>query len=269
MKDNKFDIVIPAAGKDIGFLQKVIPFIERNLDCNFIYVITNIKNFSKIDKWKAKYSKLKVIDENQLICNLSYNIVKQILYAHGESRVGWYFQQLLKYGFAKSEWASEYYLTWDADTIPLNHIPFFDEGKPLFTKKIEFHSPYFDTMNRLLGYGKLVDFSFIAEHMLFKSSIVKELLNTIEKSSVTGNNWVEKIVNACDFNDKRGNLFSEFETYGNFCVHTYPELYKTRTLNTFRSAGLIRGRYINKHILELLHSSYKMHLFLIIFNISY
>src|ERR1039457_5006296 len=39
---------------------------------------------------------------------------------------GWYFQQLLKLQFAYFEPAEDYYLMWDADTVPLRSLRFFD-----------------------------------------------------------------------------------------------------------------------------------------------
>lgn len=85
--------------------------------------------------------------------------------------------------------------------------------------------------------------------MMFNVSIVKEMLETIAKEKKSnGETWVEKIMLACDFSDKRGNLFSEFETYGNYCIKYHPELYGTRQLNTFRAAGLISGRHITKSL---------------------
>ena len=118
--------------------------------------------------------------------------------------------------------------------------------------KIEYHAYYFDTLKRLIRLERQVDYSFIAEHMMFKTDIVRELTSAIEKSNVTGDTWFEKILNACDFSDGKANLFSEFETYGNYCAKYYPNLYATRTLNTFRAAGLIRGRHINEQIIERL-----------------
>jgi len=54
-----------------------------------------------------------------------------------------------------------------------------------------------------------------------------------------------------DINSTSGH-FSEFETYGTYCLVYYPEFYGTQFLNTFRSAALIRGRYINDFIIERL-----------------
>ena len=89
-------------------------------------------------------------------------------------------------------------LSWDSDTIPLNNISFFKDGKPLFTMKQEYNKPYFDTLKKILNLEKSVDFSFIAEHMMFNKDIMNEMLNKINLSKVHGQDWIEKILNACD-----------------------------------------------------------------------
>lgn len=262
MDDCRFDVLIPVAQKDTRFVKTVISKINTYINgCCNIYVITNKKNYNRL-KDVSKISNVQLLDENNLVPELSFDIVRRNMIRKGKKKlggVGWYFQQLLKYGFAKTKYANKYYLTWDADTLPLTKLSFFDGAIPLFTKKIEYHEPYFDTMKRIFGFGKLVDYSFIAEHMIFNSSIVKEMLNSIESNKILeGTTWVEKIIMACDFSDKRGNLFSEFETYGNYCHKFYPEMYGIRQLNTFRAAGLIRGRHINKHILERLSMDFNI-----------
>ena len=254
--NKKFDVLIPVASKDTSFVKNVVTYINKFImGCDNIYIVTNKKNFGRLSHLH-KFTNVVLLDENELVPELNFGIVHECMKKKGERRpncVGWYFQQLLKFAFSKSKWAKEYYLTWDADTLPLNSISFFDDGQPLFTKKIENHEPYFITMNRILGFGKLVDYSFIAEHMMFKVSVVKEMLVAItDFSKSDGDTWVEKIMLACDFSDKRGSLFSEFETYGNYCIKYHPELYGTRQLNTFRAAGLISGRHITKKSLERL-----------------
>ena len=254
MNNKQFDVIIPVAHKDISFVHHVIKYVRQNVvGVSKIYVVTNKQNFGKIHCNALSENSI-LLDENNLLEGLSFKQVSSYLKKAGGNiaQTGWYFQQLLKFAFSQTKYASDYYLTWDADTLPLNKLSFFKDGKPLFTKKIEFHEPYFNTLSRLLSIERQVDFSFIAENMIFKSSVVKEMLADIEKSTVSGNFWFEKIINACDFNDERGNLFSEFETYGNYCIKYHPALYDFRQLNTFRAAGLIRGRYINKNILNRL-----------------
>lgn len=251
----KYDVIIPVAFKDISFMPIVVNYVRKNLNgSNRIIAITDKSNFETLQR-TVKDLAFFCLDENSMIDGLSFKNVRSLLNSVDENRpsqTGWYFQQLLKLAFAHTEYAGEYYLSWDADTLPLNKIDFFDKDKLLFTKKIEYHKPYFDTMKRLIGLERQVDYSFIAEHMLFKSEIVKELTAAIEQSNVDGNTWFEKIINACDFSEGKANLFSEFETYGNYCAKYYPSLYGTRILNTFRAAGLIRGRHINDHIIERL-----------------
>lgn len=38
------------------------------------------------------------------------------------------FSAILKDGVCQTEYAKEYYLSWDADTLPLSHIQYFDEA---------------------------------------------------------------------------------------------------------------------------------------------
>lgn len=251
-----FDVIIPVATKDLNFIHWVVKYIRKNIcGASYIYIITNKKNISLLNNKVLYDAKLKVLDEDSVTGGLSFNSVQEWLLKADESfktLTGWYFQQILKYAFALSKYSGKYYLSWDADTLPLNKIQFFKDGKPLFTKKNEYHEPYFHTMYRLLGYGRLVDYSFIAEHMLFHTEIVKELISQISDSEVNGNNWMEKIINGCDYSENSKNLFSEFETYGNFCIKNHPDLYELQKLNTFRAAGMIRGRYITENILKKL-----------------
>jgi len=69
------------------------------------------------------------------------------------ARLSWYYQQALKIAFLVRSYAPSVNLVmWDADTIPLDHIEFFDRnGSILYGSKVEFHTPYFVTLNSLFG----------------------------------------------------------------------------------------------------------------------
>ena len=75
----------------------------------------------------------------------------------------------------------EYYLIWDSDTIPLKLMKIFDDkNKPYFDVKTENHTPYFITMKRIFPeLGKIYNYSFISEHMLIKTQIMKNLIQNI------------------------------------------------------------------------------------------
>ena len=198
-----------------------------------------------------------LIDENSLVSGFSFDAVRDYLLKHpnvSPDRVGWYFQQFLKFAFAQTEYCGEYYLTWDADTLPTSQIYFFQDGHPLFTAKTEYHVAYFHTLEKLLGMGKTAPFSFIAEHMMFCKEVVLELIEAINCSPVLGDSWFEKIINACDFKADDGSIFSEFETYGTFCCLKRPDLYQVRQLNTFRCAAMLCGRHITDYVMKALSS---------------
>lgn len=250
--ENNYDIIIPIATKDVFILKKNIRFIQNNLKSKKnIYIITHQRNF-KLISFYLKDTNYKLLNEEEVLNGFSYNKLLNYTKQRNIQFVnGWYYQQFLKLGFALSPYAEEYYLSWDADTIPLREINFFELDHPLFTMKKEFHRAYFDTIRNILHIEKIEKESFVAEHMLFKKSIIKELIKRIENSNIQGENWIQKIINSLDLTHSPL-AFSEFETYGTYCMNYYPNLYKKRHLNTFRSGGLISGRFITDKKLNVI-----------------
>ncbi len=248
----EYDIIIPVAKRDLGFLPRVLEYVRRYLvDAVDIYIIANESCGERLKKKEFVRYGVTFLNEDAIIDNLSYERIRELLLERDvHIRTGWYLQQFLKIAFAKSPYAKKYYLSWDSDTLPLSKICFFNEGKPLFTKKKEFNDAYFNTIKKLLGLEKIVDYSFIAEHMLFDRDTMNELIERIEESKVNGEDWIEKILNACENLEKP--CFSEFETYGTYVMTYYPGKYETQVLNTFRSAGLIKGRCVDDRTLSRL-----------------
>lgn len=245
--EEQFNVIIPVAYKDFQFLKKTIRYVVENIKPQKIFVILDMRLSRYVPKEVANNDRVRLVDENKVVPGVTFLSVKALLSNHGLSvrRTGWFLQQFLKLGFCYSSLCdTNYYLTWDADTLPLRDIHFFaEDGSPIFTKKKEHNQPYFDTLSKLLTLPKIATFSYIAEHMIFDKGIVKEMLGEIEKSNVVGETWYEKIVNATDSSEV--NSFSEFETYGNYCLNHYPQKFKFQTLNTFRKAGYIAGRFIS------------------------
>lgn len=251
------DIIICLAAKDFKIVKKVIRYCRQYLqnEMEHIYVITHSDNaFFFSAKWLRKNATT-ILDEEKIVDGLSFRRCKELLsnHFHPDTNIypGWYLQQFLKMGFALTTYAKDEYLIWDSDTIPLRPLLFKNDRKYLFTEKTENHQPYFDTTKRLLDLGKLHDRSFIAEHMPINVSVMYELISKIEQSEVTGTTWFEKIINATSGKDEQA--FSEFETYGNYCVKYHPDMFETRPLVTMRTAGLLFGRGVTKKQLSLLH----------------
>lgn len=251
----KYNIIIPVAYREYPFLPKTIKYIQKNLDAEHIYIITHIDMINIMPTSIKKNPKCSILDENLIIKGVSFQEVQELLrkYKMKDQRVGWYLQQFIKMGFAQSKYCDQdYYLSWDADTLPIQHINFFDiDGKPFFDMKSEHHQPYFDTINNLFTPQKTNKSSYIAEHMLFKKEIMLNLLAEIEKNkSVQCKNWTEQIL--LSVNPNEFCVFSEFETYGNYCFNYYSDLYKERQLSSFRCGGVIMGRFISDEIIQQL-----------------
>lgn len=249
-----YNIIIPVTYKDYSFLKLTIRYIYRFLAPKKIYIITDEK-FSRFLPKEIKKNKLCIIvNENSLLKGLTYQHIDKIIKSQGRehTKTGWFFQQFLKMAFALSAYCDEdYYLSWDADTIPLQDISFFDKGGiPYFTMKSEYHKPYFDAIKLLLNLEKKNQRSYISEHMMFKKSIMVELLSAINSSEVSGNTWYEKILNSIVPETVSTNSFSEFETYGTYCSYYHPDEYKERQLPSFRKAALIQGRLVSDETLK-------------------
>ena len=229
------DLVICVALKDCYFLKKNIAFIEKNINPDRIFIVTDSRNFKYIPK---KEEKIFSIDENDLLPELSFKRVKLLIDKYiGIPNYGWYYQQLLKLGFARSKFAGEEYLSWDSDTIPLNPLTFKNQSHVLILPKKEHHQPYFDAIDKLIECERKANYSFIAEHFLFSTHIVNEMLNEIERR--VNCDWVESIFRCVNYNCGQG--FSEFETYGTYCLNRYPDMFQIRNLNTFRFGSKIFG----------------------------
>lgn len=151
------------------------------------------------------------------------------------SRMGWYLQQFIKIGYAL-QCQDAFYLVWDADTIPCRPYSWCDdEGRPYFDVKEEFHEPYFDTIGRLfLGMKKITSQSFISEHMLVSTELMREMVEELGGKDA----YVQRIINAIDDEVLGGSGFSEFETFGTWCMTKYPKHYRLRKWKSIRTGAM-------------------------------
>ena len=236
----QFDVVIPIKADDWKKAARTIEGVRKFIRPRDIVIIAS-KALLQDDSFQN--SQCRFIDENELLEGLTLPRCRELMTVHGmdTSRTGWYFQQFLKLGYS-FVCKDEYYLVWDADTIPLREITFFQEdGKPIFDLKPEYHAPYFDSIEKLLGLGKAIPESFIAEHMLMHAGMVREMLACMEKhadGSLKGKRWYEKVLHAASQTGSPSG-FSEFETVGTFVMHRYPEVYAFRKLKTFRFGSML------------------------------
>ena len=151
---------------------------------------------------------------------------------------GWYLQQLIKLYAIKACHPNEVVLIWDADTVPIRPLHFIDaHGVLIYYKSDEYHPPYFEMIGRLLGLGKKVDFSFIAQSFFLRASWFDAFCHSIEEKHQTS--WSNALLDSIDFEE--GNGFSEYETLGTFISHNYSELIQFTDKKWLRLGNSILG----------------------------
>lgn len=235
-----YDVIIPATARNKSVLEKALPYIQKNLSPKQIVVISNK------DLEICSDIAFKSIDENSLFEGLTFQRVREVIVKRDKyagKRAGWYLQQFLKLSYAYV-CDDDYYMSWDADTIPLRPIYMAENGHPYFDVKSEYNQPYFTTINKLFSrmVKKKADFSFISEHMIFAKKYVAEMLGKIDHNpKLGGENVFEKILDAVSSIDLLMSGFSEFETYGNYMMEYHPQIYRIRHLNALRDGDRIYG----------------------------
>lgn len=248
MTNNKFDIYIITSVSDFEILNTTIPYIKKNIPANRLYIV------AKEPPSQNNLLDCNFLNENDILENLSFNSVANSIEQLGgdKKNAGWYLQQFIKLGISKIS-KNPYYLVWDADTIPLKHLDFFDsEGRPYFNLKREYNKTYFDTIERLISLKKNINASFISEHMIFNVNYVNELIQIINSNqTLKGNSFWEKILFA-SFYDTNNNqrTFSEFETYGIFITKYHKKSYSFRKLKTLRRGTDFFGENVSNDILS-------------------
>ena len=169
----KFDLILVVAGKDFQYMDVKLKNIREFINPDIVYIIS-----PRIDIEKNKYRILKnnnkvfMIDENDIldINNINFNNVQ---IPGMPQRRFWYYQQFLKMAFSYSKYSTkDYYLIWDADTIPLNPIIFFENKKIHLTiNKEEYNEQYHNNIARLFGDIKMHHKSFISQHLFVKKPV--------------------------------------------------------------------------------------------------
>lgn len=158
---------------------------------------------------------------------LDFKPIKSKLAEKGNPRWQWYYQQLLKI-YKSLDTDSKYVTIWDADTVPLLPIEFFDinNSKVYHNLSEEFHYPYFIKINSLLGIKERVaPGSFITQYITFRKEHLQNMVHHVE--SYTGKKFIDAVLDPIfDFDL----YFSEYETIGNYLHHFYPETYEYKII---------------------------------------
>lgn len=245
MEMERFPLIIPTIPADYSRVLRHLDTYFDLLPVNEIIFIgpADLEPLVKKDKESSNNSSsISFLNENELI---PFEQVKQALvnrvaeegYQLGEnSRPGWYYQQFLKMAYSRI-CEEPYYMSWDSDTLPLRRIEMFDaNGSPFFDIKKEYIPGYFKTIKKIFGMEKVLELSFISEHMLFNKGFMKEVIREIEAMTYPGIVFYEKIINAIDIDNMQWG-FSEFETYGTWIMNRHPDSYRLRNWKSLRKGN--------------------------------
>ncbi|WP_175560123.1 DUF6492 family protein [Butyrivibrio sp. YAB3001] len=244
MEEHGFNTIIVITPSDCERLAHLYPRIIDNLVLGRLCFVGAPEIEDILKKDKKIHDLTKVIDENSIISFAEVNNclskrMEDILRGREMPRAvtGWYYQQFLKMQYS-AICEDDYYMVWDGDTIPCRKISMFQEGtgKPYLDLKHEYHPQYFDTISKILpGFKKVIQRSFISEHMLIKKDIMQNLISDIEKNDqIKGEKFWEKIINSIPPEKITESSFSEFETYGTYVALRYPSVYSLRDWHSFR-----------------------------------
>lgn len=249
--DYKLDLVIPIVKVDVPTFRNNLPHLLKFLPVKRIVLI----GAKEIEPLVCDLNIVEFQDEDLVVPGLSLSKIKQIKKSISgtDRRSGWYYQQFIKMAYALV-CTDEYYLIWDADTIPIKPISFFDSetGKPYLDYRdyVKYDECFFVTQNLLFPneyLKKTVYWSFICEHLLVNTSIMRKLLSDLATKGAAGkNSFFENVMYIIPRNLINLSGFSEFETYAAYVLKEYPDTHVLRKWNNLRNAGIYIGHDISE-----------------------
>ena len=228
MNGNKLNICQVSLARDIPIILlnfKNFKKIYKNFKIYIVCPKKEIRSFKK----KLNFKEFTFIAEDKILPFKKFYLIfnklcKNIKYKKEFSeRINWYYQQILKISFIINfiEKKNENMIIWDADTVILREINFFQNNySNKYATLFEFHKPYFLTNKKIIG--RLPDY-FISSLIQFTSLTVKEckfLIKLLTKKKIRNkklSDWITTIVFKSIFKQHKiynGSLFSEYELVG-------------------------------------------------------
>lgn len=209
------DIVIPCDEKDVSILPRAIGGARRNVLHRIEKIIVVAPESKKIRSVCRRLDCEFIFED--AVAPLPRRDVNCVV--NGDDRSGWIFQQLIKLSVDRVSTA-DYILVLDADTVLIRPHALRKGGRTVLFVTTECHDPYFDAYARLLELPRLGAESFIAHYMLLERHKLAKLRDAIQ--AVTKRPWYSAILATVD-SAASASFFSEYETYGNFCLFNFAD----------------------------------------------
>ena len=209
------DIVIACIDKDLPILKFCVQaarlFIEDGVDRIFV-----VAPESPGIRLVARMEGCEFVNENEVFELKRADVSCRV----GEAdRSGWLYKQLLVLAADRLS-SKSHILILDADTVLIRPHRFVFHDKVTFFVSDELHAPYFSAYRRLLKMPWRFPLSFVSHYMLFEPRRLESLRATIERENNCP--WYEAIVDISR-DATEISFFSEYETYGNYCLFKYPD----------------------------------------------
>ena len=210
----EWDAVVCIGPNDSDLITTLIPGIQRHVSPRRIYIITHP---SVIAMHQNQFDRVEFVSE--------YNFPFSMQYIHDafktHERSGWYFQQLLKlYAPLVIPAMKSQYVIVDADVRFHKDVRFFERDKIQFNVGTEYHIPYFQHMERLLGISKKTKHSGICHMMPMKRHLVQALIDHVEQKH--GTLFWKAFLDKVDPIEYRYSGASEYEMLLNFALVHFP-----------------------------------------------
>jgi hypothetical protein len=209
------NVITVSCDRDLAVNRLSIPAVLRQIRASSY---TLVVPGADVPRFKAALpGEVHTIAE-EAVLDWSIERIAQALPPAVAGRAGWYLQQFLKIEVIRQFAGAAEALIWDGDTIPLRPMNFKDsDGRIGFYVGRERHEPYFETLRWLLGLGRVIPKSFIAQCMYVRVGWVHALLAKIEER--TGKAWIEAVLTCVQGKDS--SEFSEYETLGTYAMTAF------------------------------------------------
>lgn len=220
------DVVIPAHEKDFPVLRLAVRGVLRHVTpVRHVHVVST-------ERFDWPGDRVRWVDERSIATLPSLAEVRSRWVEEQPetaSRAPWVFQQLLKLGapgYIDDLTAS--YLVIDSDVVFLRPVSFDPAllGRFPYSRAFEYHEPYREAFERLVGSPPPTGASLTAHHMLYDRKLLTELQRELEERH--SKPWHEAFVDAVD--KREPSSISEMDIYGWWVLTRHPELASLRQL---------------------------------------
>ncbi|WP_075483025.1 DUF6492 family protein [Candidatus Pelagibacter communis] len=256
-----------------------IPIIIENYE-NFRKFYKKVKIFvicpkKEINTFKRKINRkdITILSEDKILTFFNFKKIFQkysFKYPHKtlfNSRLKWYYQQILKLSFTIyfiGKFKKDMVI-WDADTLLIKKIDFFKDSYSIkYGTPFEFHKSYFETNEKIIQTKPKNFLSFLTQ---FSAISYNEFLNIKKKLKISStslkyisNKLSKKILHAILKINRayNGSLFSEYELIGTINYSLRPCMQKSlMTLRKGLSGKLTKKQIFFLSLIDIIHVTYE------------